>query len=100
MINLFESLEVLVERIKRKKISRRAKFTPHKLTKPVRRKIKKSRKRAHRGTNWKTLRPRTGFKRVKMPGTKRYVLVRLGQKERYSKKKLMRLVSRRPEFKK
>lgn len=100
MINLFESLEILTEKIIKKSSSKRSKFTPHKLTKPVRRKIKKSRKRAHRGTNWKTLKPRTGFKRLKMPGSKRYVLVRLGQKERYSKKKLMRLVSKRKEFKK
>lgn len=100
--NLFESIEILAEKfIKNKSQKRsRAKFIPHKLTKPVKRKIKKTRKKAHRGTNWKTLKPRTGFKRVKLPGSKTYVLVRLKQKERYSKKKLMRLVAKRKDFKK
>lgn len=93
-MDFLESIEVLVERYIRRRTNRRKrpKFNPRKLTRPVRRKIKKARFRAHRGTNWKLLKPRKGYKRVKVPGTKRYIFVRLKQKEKFSKGKLMRRV--------
>jgi hypothetical protein len=36
------------------------KFTPHKRSKVMRRKTKKARRRAHKGTNWKLTKPRKG----------------------------------------
>jgi len=89
-MNLFESIiEVLNE-----------KFLPHKRMKTVKVKSKKARRRAHKGTNWKTTKPRKGYKRVKLAGTKRYIFVKLKQKEKFSKQRLMRSVGKRKDFRK
>jgi hypothetical protein len=89
-MNLFESIiDVLNE-----------KFIPHKRTRPIKIKTKRARRKAHKGTNWKLTKPRKGFKRIKLPGTKRYIFVRLKQKERFSKKRLMRAVGKRKDFRK
>lgn len=87
-MNLFESIITALQE----------KFIPHKRMKSVKVKTKKARRRAHKGTNWKITRPRKGFKRVKLPGTKRYIFVRLKQKERVSKKRLMTAVGKRKDF--
>lgn len=89
-MNLFESIITVLQE----------KFSPHKRMKVERIKNKRSRRRAHKGTNWKLTKPRKGFKRVKLPGTKRYIFIRLKQNERSSKKRLMRAVGKRKEFRK
>jgi hypothetical protein len=88
-MNLFESIMTVIEE----------KFIPHKRSKVVKRKTKRARRRAHKGTNWKIIKPRRGFKRVKLPNSKRYVLVRLKQNEKASKRRLMRAVGKRKDFK-
>lgn len=89
-MNLFESIITILQE----------KFNPHKRNKMVRRKSKKARRRAHRGTNWKLTKPRKGYKRVKLPKTKRYVFVRLKPTEKIAKKRLMTKVGHRVEFRK
>ena len=89
-MNLFESIITVLNE----------KFTPHKRSKVMRRKTKKARRRAHKGTNWKLIKPRKGYKRVKLTGTKRYVFLRLKPNERVSKKRLMRTVGKRKDFRK
>jgi hypothetical protein len=49
---------------------------------------KKAIRRSHKGTNWNSTRAREGYKRVKIPGTKRYILVKQSAMERVSKKKI------------
>lgn len=45
-------------------------------------------RRSHKGTNWGSTRAREGYKRVKIPGTKRYILVKQSAMERITKKKV------------
>jgi hypothetical protein len=47
---------------------------------------KRSLRRAHKGTNWNSLKPKSGFKRYKVPGTKRYLLVRQSVTEKSTKR--------------
>lgn len=47
---------------------------------------KRASRRAKKGTNWKSLRAKKGYKRYKLPGTKRYVIMRLNISEKSSKK--------------
>jgi hypothetical protein len=89
-MNLFESILNLIQE----------KFIPHKRTRPQKIRFKKARRKAHKGTNWKLTKPRKGYKRVKLTGTKRYVFVKLKPTERVSKKRLMRAVGKRKEFRK
>ena len=89
-MNLFESIITILQE----------KFTPRKRNRVIRRKTKKARRRAHRGTNWKLTKPRKGYKRVKLPKTKRYVFVRLKPNEKIAKKRLMKIVGHKKEFKK
>lgn len=89
-MNLFESIITVLQE----------KFTPHKRSKAVRKKTKKALRRAHKGTNWRLTKPRKGFKRVKLTGTKRYVFMRLKPTEKIAKKRLMRAVGKRKDFRK
>jgi hypothetical protein len=89
-MNLFESIMTVFQE----------KFTPRRRTKTVKRKTKKARRRAHKGTNWKLTKPRKGYKRVKLTGTKRYVFMRLKPTEKIAKRRLMRTVGRRKDFRK
>jgi len=61
---------------------------PHKRTRLARRRVRKQRFLAHRGTNWKSVKPKAGFKRVKIG--KMYIRVRMGGNE----KNIRRLVGR------
>jgi len=56
------------------------------LTRPDRIKKKKSLRKAHKGTNFKLVQPRSGFKRVKIGD--RYVLVKMSSDEKNTKKKV------------
>jgi len=47
---------------------------------------KKASKRNRRGTNFKTLKPKKGFKRIKMAGTNQFIRVRLSTTEKRTKK--------------
>ena len=47
---------------------------------------KKAVRRAHRGTNFKSLDPKKGYKRIKVPGSNRYVRIPLSPGERTTKK--------------
>lgn len=51
---------------------------------------KRASRRAHKGTNWKSVKARQGYKRYKLPGTKRYIIVRLSTAEKSTKKLLGR----------
>ena len=68
-------------------------INPHKRSRNVRRKRKIQKKRAHRGTNWNTLKPKKGFKRVKVNG--KYVRVKMGSKEKISRSRVGRAVGRK-----
>lgn len=57
-------------------------FSFHKWNSFEKKMKKKSIARAHKGTNWKQLKAKVGYKRVKMPGTKRYLLVRQSPTEK------------------
>lgn len=48
---------------------------------------KKARRRAHKNTNWKALKPRKGWKRVKI-GAYRYILERMPDSEKIMKKRI------------
>jgi len=50
-------------------------------------------RRAHRGTNWKNVVPKAGFKRVKVG--KRYVRVRMKATERIMKKRLGKILGKK-----
>jgi hypothetical protein len=89
-MNLFESIITVLNE----------KFAPRKRSKVMRRKTKKARRRAHKGTNWKLTKPRKGYKRIKLTGTKRYVFLRLKPTEKIAKKRLMRTVGKRKDFRK
>lgn len=89
-MNIFESIITVLQE----------KFIPHKRMKAQKIRTKRARRRAHKGTNWKTTKPKKGYKRVKLSGTKRYVFMRLKPTERFAKKRLMRAVGKRTDFRK
>jgi hypothetical protein len=60
----------------------------HKWTSFDKRAKKKAIRRAHKGSNWGSTKAREGYKRVKIPGTKRYVLVKQSAMERITKRKV------------
>ena len=59
-----------------------------KRTKPERRKIKRARIKSRRGTDFKSVKPKEGYKRVKDASGRHYTHVRLKSNERISKKKV------------
>lgn len=68
-------------------------IVPHKRGRNERRLRKKQRRLAQRGTNFKSVKPKKGFKRVKIGN--RYVRVRMGANERKVKKLVGRAVGRK-----
>ena len=68
-------------------------IVPHKRSRNERRLRKKQRRLAQRGNNFKSVKPKKGFKRVKIGN--RYVRVRMGSNERKVKKLVGRAVGRK-----
>jgi len=62
-----------------------------------RRAVKKRAKVAHRGTNWHNLKPKRGYKRVKMT-SKRYIRVPLSAIEKMKKRQIGRSLGKNPLF--
>lgn len=71
-------------------------IVPHKMSRNDRRIRKKKKKIARRGTNFNTVKPKKGFKRVKV-GNK-YVRVRMGANERKVRKLVGRAVGRKSKL--
>lgn len=61
---------------------------------------KKAIRRAHRGTNWKHVKPKRNFKRFRIKGTDRYVLRMMSPTERQMKKRIGRTLGRRKDLRK
>jgi len=59
--------------------------------------VKKRAKIAHRGTNWHNLKPKRGYKRVKM-SAKRYIRVPLSAVEKMMKRQVGRSLGKNPNF--
>lgn len=74
----------------------------HKRNVSEKRKVKKKRRKAQRGTNFKTLgggKSRKGFKRVKI-NDKKYSFVRQSPKERVTKKRIGHQLGKTPRLRK
>ncbi len=81
MATLFDNLKVFEEIYFKKRTS------------SEKRKVKRDRRRAHKGTNWKQVTPKAGMKRIKI-ASNRYVKVRLSPIELTSKKNVGRSLGR------
>ncbi len=68
-----------------------------KRTSVERRAVKKRAKIAHRGTNWHNLKPKRGYKRVKM-NSKRYIRIPLSAVEKMKKRQIGRSLGSNPNF--
>lgn len=68
-----------------------------KRTSTERRAVKKRAKIAHKGTNWHNLKPKRGYKRVKM-SAKRYIRVPLSAVEKMKKRQIGRSLGKNPNF--
>jgi len=60
----------------------------HKWTRGKKRKKQISLKKGHRGTNWKSKKPKKGFARIKGPGGKTYIYKRLSAAQKITKKRM------------
>jgi len=81
-------------------VSEALKVAFKKWTTSERKKKKRSLKKAHRGTNYNTKKPRKGYLRVKAPGGKSYIYKRLTGKEKVTKKRVgKRLGEQQQRFK-
>lgn len=69
-----------------------------KRTSTERRAVKKRARIAHKGTNWHNLKPKRGYKRVKMTGTKRYIRVPMSAVEKMMKRQVGRSLGKNPNF--
>jgi hypothetical protein len=73
-------------------------FSFHKWTQMARKVKKKSVFRAHKGTNWKNVNSKHGYKRVKLPGTNRYILTPMSGNEKATKKMIGTQLGRHSSF--
>lgn len=70
-----------------------------KRTATQKRMIKNQRKKAHRGTNWKTVKSKKGYKRVKI-GKNKYVRVKMSLNERRNKKRTGKFLGKNKRLRK
>lgn len=91
-MNLFEELN--------DKLYQYLELELHKWSQSEKRKRKKAIRRAHRGTNWKHIKPKRNYKRFRIKGTDRYVLRMMSPTERQMKKRVGRTLGRRKDLRK
>ena len=91
-MNLFEELN--------NKLTNYLEYEFRKWSQSDRRQRKKAIRRAHRGTNWKLIKPKRNFKRFRIKGTDRYVLRMMSPTERQTKKRIGRTLGRRKDLRK
>jgi hypothetical protein len=91
-MNLFEELN--------DKLTNYMEYEFRKWSQENRKKRKKAIRRAHRGTNWKQLKPKRNYKRFRIKGTDRYILRMMSPTERQTKKRIGRTLGRRKDLRK
>jgi hypothetical protein len=89
-MNLFEELN--------DKLTHYLEFELTKWTSIEKRQKKKAIRRAHRGTNWKMVKPKKNYKRFRIKGTDRYVLRLMSPTERQMKKRIGHTLGRRKDL--
>lgn len=91
-MNLFEELN--------NKLTNYLEYEFRKWSQTDKRLRKKAIRRAHRGTNWKYVKPKRNFKRFRIKGTDRYILRMMSPTERQVKKRIGRTLGRRKDLRK